>query len=174
MWSPRLRRFTVHQPVPHIPRAAGTYALLYQLPERQGFTAGKLGHCALGPGWYIYFGSARGSGGLRARIGRHLRPDKALHWHVDYLSQCAPLTEVWYTISEARLECAWAQAVLHLPIAQAPVPGFGSSDCSCLAHLVSISPATDQRPLPALIQQAGSQTPALETLRVTLPGSARP
>jgi Uri superfamily endonuclease len=121
-----------------IPSAMGTYALALELPVRTEVSVGKLGSFLLEPGPYIYFGSARGSGGLRARIARHLRINKALRWHVDYLRPfCTPIA-IWYAVSDERLECAWAQAALHLPGTQAPVRGFGSSDCRCATHLVYV------------------------------------
>jgi hypothetical protein len=40
------------------------------------------GHRArLGPGTYVYAGSAFGPGGIRARLRRHFRRDKKLHWY---------------------------------------------------------------------------------------------
>lgn len=99
-------------------------------------------------GLYAYVGSAHGPGGLRARVGRHLRRDKPRHWHVDALTALAVVTHVAYVVSPERLECAWAQAVSALPGARIPLPGFGSSDCRCPAHLFAL-PAD---PLPALLR----------------------
>jgi len=96
---------------------------------------GRLGRFQFPAGRYLYCGSARGSGGIRARVGRHLRRSKALHWHIDYLLQKGTPVRVWYAVSAERLECAWARTVLRLPGALAPVAGFGSSDCACATHL---------------------------------------
>jgi Uri superfamily endonuclease len=69
-------------------------------------------------------------------VGRHLRAEKRLHWHVDYLAARAPVIEVWYVESGERLECAWAARLRALPGAATLVEGFGSSDCGCRAHLI--------------------------------------
>ncbi len=131
--GPRLA--DVPAPSLELPPAAGTYVLHILLTESQEITVGRLGRFYFPAGLYLYCGSARGSGGIRARVGRHLRWSKALHWHVDYLLQQGAPTRVWYVVSAERLECAWARAMLHLPGALAPVAGFGSSDCACSTHL---------------------------------------
>ena len=94
-----------------LPPSGGTYLLLFDLPESVTFQAGRLGSVTLAAGWYVYAGSALGPGGLQARVGRHLRSAKKQHWHVDYLTAVAPVRAVWYTVSEKRLECAWAAAL---------------------------------------------------------------
>ncbi len=69
-------------PVAALPSAPGTYALLIRVDAPLVIHAGRLGTVALERGWYVYTGSAHGPGGLRARVSRHLRPDKAPHWHI--------------------------------------------------------------------------------------------
>jgi Uri superfamily endonuclease len=96
---------------------------------------GRLGTFDFEAGLYAYIGSAHGPGGLRGRVMRHLRHDKAPHWHIDRLTACVPVVEVWWRESTARLECRWAQLVGGLPGAKPPAPGFGASDCACPAHL---------------------------------------
>jgi Uri superfamily endonuclease len=87
-------------------------------------------------GWYAYAGSALGSGGLQARLARHARTQKRLHWHIDYLLKRARLVQSWHTACPARLECAWASALLQVPKAQIAIRRFGASDCRCLGHLI--------------------------------------
>lgn len=118
-----------------IPKRAGAYLLVIVLERALGLqVAGQ--SARLPPGHYAYCGSARGPGGLRARVGRHLRPEKRPHWHIDALTGAGHITGVAW--SEGANECsllAWVQA---LPGAAVPVPGFGSSDCRrCPAHLVA-------------------------------------
>ena len=72
-----------------LPRLAGTYVLMLGLPRLATIGVGRLGHFQFPVGWYAYAGSAHGPGGLAARISRHLRVPKPLHWHVDYLRQAA-------------------------------------------------------------------------------------
>ncbi len=84
---------------------------------------------------------ARGPGGVRARLGRHLRGDGRPRWHVDFLrAHAAPLAWAWTTAlpDEVPWECLWSQALADLPSISVPVPGFGASDCrrGCLAHLL--------------------------------------
>jgi Uri superfamily endonuclease len=102
--------------------------------------AGRLGEFRLAPGYYVYVGSAHGSGGLRARIGRHLRRDKRRHWHIDALTNALPVIAVRAAAAGPEQECAWVRRLLALPGASAPVKGFGSSDChsGCPAHLVRL------------------------------------
>jgi len=114
----------------------GTYALVLHLEGREEIAVGKLGTFSFPAGYYLYVGSALGPGGLDARLARHRRRDKKLHWHIDYLLEHAQLVEVWSAVSTARLECLWAQAARQLPGNETPVPGFGSSDCRCRSHLI--------------------------------------
>lgn len=118
------------------PDRPGTYVLLLRLSQPSTITTGRLGHFRFSPGWYTYVGSARGPGGLAARLSRHLRVPKSLHWHLDYLRAEARPVEVWYAVGPDRCECAWAQALVRLGGAALPVPGFGASDCRCSAHLI--------------------------------------
>jgi Uri superfamily endonuclease len=115
----------------------GTYALILNLPHPVAdICIGRLGRFHFPAGWYVYVGSARGPGGLAARLARHLRPLKPLHWHIDYLRAHAFPIEVWYVTGTRRQECAWAQAILGLPGASVPVSRFGASDCHCSTHLI--------------------------------------
>lgn len=118
------------------PELAGTYALVMRLSHRLAIDVGQLGRFEFPAGWYAYVGSAVGPGGLAARVGRHRRASKTLHWHVDYLRAHARAIAVWYAIGDWDRECAWAAALSILPGASVPVPGFGSSDCRCAAHLI--------------------------------------
>jgi len=54
----------------------GTYALILVAEEQQSAEIGKLGALDVQPGFYVYVGSARGPGGLKARIARHTRSEK--------------------------------------------------------------------------------------------------
>lgn len=99
---------------------------------------GRLGEFDLPAGLFAYVGSAHGSGGLRARMMRHLNGSARLHWHIDYLRRAAGLEAVAWQIGLEALECAWVQAYIKRHGAIAPVPGFGASDCrlGCPAHLL--------------------------------------
>lgn len=112
----------------------GDYALVVYLDRLYQIQVGKLGRFAFPPGYYLYLGSARR--GLEARLARHFRREKKLHWHIDYLLQQGMPVEAWYALSEERLECSWAKALLKLPDAKVVAPRFGASDCRCPAHLI--------------------------------------
>ena len=112
----------------------GTYILAIKLAKAADITVGKLGRFTFPAGRYLYFGSAMN--GLRSRISRHLRSDKKMHWHIDYLLEKAAIIDIWYVESEERLECYLCQEAMGFPGANVPVKGFGSSDCKCESHLI--------------------------------------
>lgn len=122
----RINNFENHE----IPRAPGAYVLLVELTAPLDFVfAGKPAHLA--PGAYFYCGSARGPGGLAARVDRHLRREKSIRWHIDHLTTAGRVKGVW--VDETGDECALARGLSHLPT---PLPGFGASDCrTCRSHL---------------------------------------
>jgi Uri superfamily endonuclease len=115
-------------------REAGTYALILRSATRGELQVGRWGRLGLEVGYYIYVGSALGPGGVRARVLRHCRDRKPLHWHIDYLRQRVEPVCVWYRHSTANLEHRWARAAGELP-SMSPIEGFGCSDCRCRAHL---------------------------------------
>jgi Uri superfamily endonuclease len=121
-----------------LPASPGTYVLLLHSDRPIEISPGGLGRWKLPAGRYAYIGSARGPGGLRARVTRHLRPDKPLHWHIDHVTAQVPVIAVLTGLGVENRECACVQALLRLPGVVAIAPGFGSSDCrsGCPAHLL--------------------------------------
>ncbi len=114
------------------PALPGAYLLLIALPAPLTLTLLHRPETTLPPGRYLYAGSARGPGGLRARLGRHMRPDKKLHWHIDRLTQAGTIEGAWAI--PGGNECGLIIALASLPI---PLPGFGSTDCRhCASHLL--------------------------------------
>lgn len=140
------------QPLSALTSTPGTYLLVIDLPSFAG-TVGALGFIRLPEGRYAYAGSALGPGGVTARVARHCRPDKPLRWHIDYLTAAAQVTLVLQQTGNARLECRWAQALLGLEGASAPVPRFGASDCrsGCPSHLIRLPDGCDLTHLEALL-----------------------
>ncbi len=133
----------------------GTYALLLRLDAPQAVIVGALGALAFPQGWYLYLGSARGPGGLQARLARHRRQgNKRFHWHIDYLRAVAQLTQVWTYTSQARRECEWATSAAALPGATITAPRFGASDCRCPAHLLHYTQPPQADALGALLELA--------------------
>ncbi|MCX7788115.1 MAG: DNA/RNA nuclease SfsA, partial [Spirochaetes bacterium] len=62
----------------------GSYLVSLFLEHEARITVGSLGERLFPQGWYVYAGSAQR--GLTARVARHLRFRKKVHWHIDYLS----------------------------------------------------------------------------------------
>jgi Uri superfamily endonuclease len=117
-----------------IPRAAGNYGLVLRSDRARLLQIGRLGRFRFPAGWYVYLGSAKGPGGLQARVERHWRGTGRTHWHVDYLRQAARPISVWYAVKSDTRECAWAAALPDLG-GRIVVPRFGASDCKCASHL---------------------------------------
>ncbi len=116
----------------------GTYTLLVDLPEDISIEVGGLGEYDFREGNYAYVGSALG--GLENRIGRHLREEKNLHWHIDYFLMEGDIQKVVYGEGEDRKECVIAE---YLARALGSIKGFGSSDCDCGSHLFYSEEFTD-------------------------------
>ena len=85
------------------PAGVGAYALLVALDAPLLACAGRRS-ALLAPGRYIYCGSARGPGGLRARLGRHMRRGKRRRWHIDQLTEAGRVLGAW--IAPDGDECA--------------------------------------------------------------------
>jgi Uri superfamily endonuclease len=108
----------------------GSYVLLIQLPLEEAIATGSLKTIHFSAGHYAYVGSALG--GLKPRLNRHLRPNKKLHWHIDYLLTKASVRNLILVETPGRFECTIAQALsrrFH------SIPNFGASDCRCHSHL---------------------------------------
>ena len=93
----------------------------------------------IGPGRYAYVGSARGPGGIRARVRRHLRRHGKRHWHIDRLTAVATVEAVHTFVGADECDVVAAlQAGIGCGV---PAAGFGSSDCRrCEAHLLALPP----------------------------------
>ena len=71
---------------------SGAYQLIMRLVRPAVITIGALGSHEFPLATYIYTG--RASRGLKKRIERHLRNEKRLRWHIDYLLQQAHIEEI--------------------------------------------------------------------------------
>ncbi|MDY6986268.1 MAG: GIY-YIG nuclease family protein [Candidatus Thermoplasmatota archaeon] len=103
-----------------------TYVLLIELQRTKEIEVGKLGVLRFKKGYYAYVGSAKRN--MRQRLERHMREEKKLHWHIDYLLRESEIEEIFLSEKE---ECEVAKAFSPFY----SVPGFGCSDCSCGSHL---------------------------------------
>jgi len=119
----------------------GAYLLAIRLAGPLALDIATLGPAPLAPGLYLYDGSARGPGGIAARVGRHLRRTKRRHWHVDRLTGAGRVVAVAALVGGD--ECSLIARLHPHPGIVAPVAGFGASDCrrGCPAHLLSIADA---------------------------------
>jgi len=129
----------------------GTYVVIFRCRARARAQVGRWGELTLRKGYYLYVGSAFGPGGVLARVSRHCRPDKARHWHIDYLRESLSPRGAWYSHATQRLEHRWAQALGAMPGAL-PVARFGCSDCRCESHLFYFSKQPDLAAFQALAQ----------------------
>ena len=105
-----------------------TYILKISLDKARRIQIGRLGIFSFREGTYWYVGSAKKN--LKARLARHRRKEKKLHWHIDYLLQHATIAEIWST--EA---CEERAAALLAQTLTTPITGFGASDKRAEAHL---------------------------------------
>ena len=116
----------------------GTYALLIYVPYDLSLKIGQLGQVNFRRGYYTYIGSAMG--GISARVRRHMRGEKKVHWHIDHLLLHARAIDFVAARGRGRKECkVAAELQKRLP----SVKGFGSSDCDCGSHLF-YSPDLDE------------------------------
>lgn len=152
-----------------LPALPGAYVLEFILSQQAEITVGRPGQASFPAGALFYLGSARGPGGLKARLGCHLQPVKLAtpHWHIDSLRAVARVRALAYLIQPAAmpvapLECLWSQALAQLPGSCLPLPGFGASDCrkGCPAHLVAF-PGEQKSNHPLLASSGWLQSLAL-------------
>ena len=134
-----------------LPSAPGAYALLIQLTRAVDLPS-RCAEKRLPAGRYVYFGSARGGGGIQARCRRHLAAEKKIHWHVDRLTVGAQPGRVRAVAFPGQTECELVRRLLAAGELAAPVSGFGNTDCRvCPAHLFTVSgPVSWQQVVEAL------------------------
>lgn len=143
------------------PSLPGSYILVLRSDHQAVIPIGRLGAGTVTPGWYLYTGSALGAGGLRGRLQHHLRPVARPHWHIDFLRQVCAVTAVWYAVGERRWEHDWA-GLLAQQAQPAPCPGFGASDCRCIAHCFFLSKKPSPVQFVADAQRLHPDHPAVE------------
>ncbi len=122
-----------------LPGSGGAYLLAFRLREPVRLDIPRLAASQAVPGWYVYAGSARGSGGIRARVARHFRTRKTIHWHIDRLT--AKADGMSALAVPAGQECELVDALLRSRLFTAAIAGFGSTDCRrCRSHLLAATP----------------------------------
>jgi Uri superfamily endonuclease len=93
---------------------------------------GSIGRFSFQEGRYFYVGSARRS--MLSRVNRHLRRDKRIFWHIDYLLSCrvSQIEKIWLGSNVS--ECCLAKMIESVDKVKG-VRRFGCSDCGCPSHL---------------------------------------
>jgi Uri superfamily endonuclease len=112
----------------------GCYLLVMALEKDTTIAVGKVGEILLPHGFYVYVGSALN--GLDQRIQRHLRKQKKIHWHIDYLLSHVRIVDIFYKENQTREECSIAQTLERNLSA---ILKFGCSDCTCRSQLFHVS-----------------------------------
>src|SRR5512134_2058429 len=97
-----------------IPSRAGAYVLAIELSRPIVLALTNKPPASLAAGYYLYCGSAKGPGGLRARLERHMRRGKLVRWHIDNLTEAGCVLGAW-TIVDGH-ECQLVASLAHLPM----------------------------------------------------------
>ena len=113
-------------------KTAISYQLCIDVKRPVRLQVGRLGLFLFPAGRYIYTGSAKRN--FEARIARHMRKEKTLRWHIDWLLS-APGVTVATVARSCKDECMLNQRAHRGKIV---APGFGASDCrnGCGSHLL--------------------------------------
>ena len=115
-------------------RDRGTYVLVLKTDGTQ-MAVGGLGMREFKRGFYLYIGSGMNS--LSKRVSRHLKRDKKIHWHIDYLTTTTEF-EIYphlFLIRGKRKEEEEIASGLMEKFNDWII-GFGSSDSSLESHLL--------------------------------------
>ena len=118
-----------------IPEAKGAYILQIDLPALRMVSIKKFAGKTLPSGRYYYCGSAKGGGGMAARVGRHFKADKPIRWHVDHVTVGGTVTAALLVPDGS--ECDLVDELMRAYHVTVPLSGFGASDCRrCVSHMV--------------------------------------
>lgn len=111
------------------------YVLIIQVEKTISLKIGSLGEVVFNKGLYAYVGSAQSN--FYYRINRHLRKEKKIFWHIDYLlnDKKARISKIFYSQGIKTEECYLVRLVSEKGRS---IPRFGSSDCKCKSHLFLI------------------------------------
>ena len=109
----------------------GSYLLLIEMVNDKKIMIGSLGKIEFKRGYYAYIGSAMNS--IEKRIERHLKKEKKMRWHIDYLLQEGEIKNIFYKESNEKEECRIAASFLNAGFSY--IKKFGASDCNCKSHL---------------------------------------
>ncbi|MGK9367713.1 GIY-YIG nuclease family protein [Melioribacter sp. Ez-97] len=87
-------------------------------------------------GFYYYAGSAQKN--MRKRLERHLKKNKNIYWHIDYLTSRFNIGKIFYFNNCGKeFECDLVADLIEKFGLIPAAPGFGNSDCNrCDSHLL--------------------------------------
>lgn len=115
--------------------AKGNYILQLILEKGKEIAVGKSKNQFFESGYYLYIGSAFGGGGVKSRLDRHLRSEKKLHWHIDYLLLETKIVSAWFILLDYSIEHKIAAEFIATKNFKVGMNRFGSGDCNCVSHL---------------------------------------
>lgn len=123
---------------------SGVYILLLFVKQKTLVTTGKLGKQTFPKGFYTYTGSALGkSTSLKNRLARHLKQQKKMFWHIDYLLEDKNVSIKAIVAIETmqKIECDVNSYLKNTFAPEILFKRFGSSDCKkrCGSHLLFFS-----------------------------------
>jgi len=119
-------------------KVPGVYTLLLNVSMDLCTIVGSLGYICIDSGMYSYIGSARGFGGIEARVKRHIDKDeKRLWWHIDYITslKAVKIVGIVYAETVRDLEYMLANFLERSSCWSIAVPRFGSTDKRSSTHL---------------------------------------
>jgi len=95
-----------------------------EITNEKTIKIGSLGRKTFAKGLYAYIGSAKGPGGVKARLCRHLKGKGKTHWHIDYLRKHAIPVAYSYSCKQTEYETVKKCGEKLEPV----IEGFGASD----------------------------------------------
>ncbi|MEM1509811.1 MAG: GIY-YIG nuclease family protein [Thermofilaceae archaeon] len=127
-----------------LPVVPGVYALVIIVLNEIELKTRRF-ELRLRPGCYVYIGSARGPGGLAARISRHLKLNKKVRWHIDHLTTKSVAIHYIVFSFNISTECPLTPQLELLGFKHC-VKGFGNTDCKarCTSHLLRFDGGIDE------------------------------
>lgn len=128
---------------------SGVYIVWIGIKNETDIAVGALGEKTFAPGFYAYTGSAQKN--RTARLLRHLKLEKPLRWHIDYLRPYGDVAAVHTLPGTKDEECKLAARLTQEAGGIVSVPRFGASDCRCPGHLIYFPSPPDCLFNPALL-----------------------
>ena len=135
----------------------GVYLLFLRVKGEREIMAGGLGKIALRRGVYAYVGSAQNN--LEKRIFRHVKKNKKLRWHIDYVtsSKNVKTLAAYAYILPKEYECRIARELARSSASF--FEGFGTSDCDCVSHFFKVDRDPDE-----LVEEISKKIKALPVI----------